>query len=259
MHRAKLYRTSCILALIAAAIGCSAPVSKPAAPAAAVESAKPQAKKANTQATEAAPQKPVAGPQLGPATNDVPAPPAAADESSPQEHTAFFRAETSPAKMPKVAFTKREEGLCKVNVGNPMPAIALPQVGGSGTAKLADLLGKKATVVVYWKGDRRMSHEELADLGPDVIEPFGKDGVAVVGIAVNETAASAAEVLTKAGAKFTNLLDADGKAFAQVGSERLPRTYVLDPSGKIVWFDIEYSLTTRRELHDALRTLTGNR
>ena len=36
---------------------------------------------------------------------------------------------------------------------------------------------------------------------------------------------------------FPNLLDADGKAFAQVGSEKLPRTFVLDPSGKILWFD----------------------
>ena len=42
---------------------------------------------------------------------------------------------------------------------------------------------------------------------------------------MNESAASAKATLEKAGAKFPNLLDADGKAFAQVGSERLPRTY----------------------------------
>ena len=48
------------------------------------------------------------------------------------------------------------------------------------------------------------------------------------------------------------LVDAKGKAFAQVGSRHLPRTFVLDPSGKIVWFDIEYSLATRRELQQAL-------
>ena len=140
-----------------------------------------------------------------------------------------------------------------------MPAIELPKVGDNGKAKLASLLGKKATVVVFWKGDRRMSNELLADIAADVIEPFGKSGVEVVGVAVNETAASAPEALTKAGAKFTNLLDADGKAFAQVGSERLPRTYVLDPTGKIAWFDIEYSHATRRELRDALRALTESK
>jgi peroxiredoxin len=136
-----------------------------------------------------------------------------------------------------------------------MPEISLPQIGG-GTAQLAELMGKTATVVVFWKGDRRMALEELADLGPDVVEPFGKDGVAVAGIAVNESAESAQEALAKAEAKFTNLVDADGKAFSQVGSERLPRTYVLDANGKIVWFDIEYSLTTRRELGQTLRAIT---
>jgi len=32
----------------------------------------------------------------------------------------------------------------------------------------------------------------------------------------------------------------------------LPWTFVLDANGKIVWFDLEYSLSTRRELQQAL-------
>ena len=62
---------------------------------------------------------------------------------------------------------------------------------------------------------------------------------------------------SSAGANFPTLLDADGKAFAQIGSEKMPRTFLLDPQGKILWFDIEYSLSTRRELHQALRSVTG--
>jgi hypothetical protein len=94
-------------------------------------------------------------------------------------------------------------------------------------------------------------------MGPDVIEPFKESGVAVAGIGVSESAESVAAALEQAGAAFPNLLDADGKAFAMVGSERLPRTYLLDPQGKVLWFDIEYSLSTRRELHQALRSVTG--
>ena len=234
------YRMVFVLVLAAAAwAGCSQ--TKPDSPA---PNAAPQAEAAKPQAAESAAR----GPHLAPPTIDPP---------EPREHAASYRAVTAPATMPKVQFSKREEKLCQVKVGDALPAIELPQIGGSGTAKLADLFGKKATVVVFWKSDRRMAGEQLADVGPDVIETFGKQGVVVVGVAVNESAASAAEALNEAGAIFTNLLDADGKAFAQVGSERLPRTYVLDPSGKIVWFDIEYSLTTRRELHEALRTLTS--
>lgn len=218
------------------------------------ETAKPQA------AGEEAAQPQTTGPQLVAPSNDAQVTPAdtkGKDDAGPQKHTSFYRVDAAPAKIPKVAFSKREEALCKVKVGDAMPAIALPQIGGNGAAKLGDLFGKKATVVVFWKSDRRMALEELADLGPDVVATFGKEGVSVVGIAVNEAAATAPNVLKKAGASFPNLLDADGKAFAQVGSERLPRTYLLDPSGKILWFDIEYSHATRRELHQALRAATS--
>jgi peroxiredoxin len=217
------------------------------------EVAKPQA----VVEADVKPQTADGDPQVERPSSDARETPEGKAEEAPEKHTAPNRADATPAKMPIVILSKREEALCKVKVGDTMPAIGLPKIGGSGTAKLGDLFGKKATVVVFWKGDRRMALEELADLGPDVSETFGKNGVAVVGIAVKESAASAPEDLTNAGAKFTNLLDADGKAFAQVGSERLPRTYLLDPSGKILWFDIEYSHATRRELHDALRVVSG--
>jgi hypothetical protein len=138
-----------------------------------------------------------------------------------------------------------------------MPEMALPRLVGGEIAKLSSLFGKRATVVVFWKNDRRMAREQLADMGPEVVEPFAEAGVALVGIAVGMPQADVQTALKAAGADFTNLLDADGKAFAQIGAEKLPRTYLLDPSGKILWFDIEYSLGTRRELNQALRSVTG--
>jgi peroxiredoxin len=176
-----------------------------------------------------------------------------------KEQTAFYRADSKPSAMPKVIMSKGDEAACNVRVGDAMPAIELPKLGGDGKTKLSDLFGKKATVVVFWKGDRRMGQQQLADLGKDVVQPFSKEGVSVVGVAVDQSPKEAEGALKKAGAAFTNLNDADGKAFALVGTGRFPRTYVLDPSGKIVWFDIEYSMATRRELHQALRTLADGK
>jgi peroxiredoxin len=184
------------------------------------------------------------------------APPKKAD--APRMHTAYYGSDSAPAKVPAVMLSMREDAMCKVKVGQPMPAISLPTVDGGGESKLADKLGKKATVVVFWKGTNRMTMEELADLGPDVLDRYGQNGVSVVGIAVDEKPADAKETLNKIGAKFTNLVDEDGKAFALVGKDALPRTFVLDPAGKIVWFDISYTLATRRELHETLRTLAGD-
>jgi peroxiredoxin len=194
-----------------------------------------------------------------PAPAKPPAETANAETNGPKTHTAFFRADSKPTAMPHVVMSKADQAACKVKVGDAMPAIELPKLGGTSKTKLSDLLGKKATVIVFWKGDRRMSQQQLTDLGADVIEPLSKRGVAVVGIAVDESARDAEATFKKTGATFTNLHDADGKAFANIGSGRFPRTYLLDPSGKIVWFDIEYSLATRRELHQALRVLAGDK
>jgi len=193
--------------------------------------------------------------QSEPAASDL-----AANSEVPRPRTSFYRPSDKdsgePATIPPVFLTDAHKALCKIGVGDQMPAIELPQLGGR-RAKLADLYGKKATVVVFWKSDRRMALTELADLGPDVVEPFQSAGVAVVGIAVGESANSARSVVRQTGAKFPNLLDADGAAFATVGSDKLPRTYLLDASGKVLWFDIEYSQTTRRELAQSLEAVVG--
>lgn len=162
---------------------------------------------------------------------------------------AAFQEEST--EVPPVLLTAQHEALCHVNVGDTMPEIELPKIGG-GRTKLSDLYGSAATVVVFWSRDRRMALDELADLGPDVVETFGSRGVTVVGIAVKESSRDAQAALRTAEAKFANLLDADGSAFAEVGSQKLPRTLLLDAKGKVVWFDIEYSHATRRELQRAL-------
>jgi peroxiredoxin len=181
----------------------------------------------------------------------------AADSFSQTAEQPAKDSKAEPATIPTVALSKAHQALCRVKAGDVMPEITAPQVGGGSPAKLSSFYGEKATVVVFWKGDRRMAREQLADMGPEVIEPFGKAGLSVVGIAVEMMEADAQAALKAAGADFTNWLDTDGKAFALVGSEKLPRTYLLDPNGKILWFDIEYSLGTRRELNQALRAVVG--
>ena len=55
------------------------------------------------------------------------------------------------------------------------------------------------------------------------------------------------------------LLDSEGEALAKVATRRLPRTYLLDKKGKILWFDMEYSASTRRDLRDAIRVVAERR
>jgi peroxiredoxin len=225
---------------------------------------------------EKSPEVPSEPPTTPPAEKSAPAPEAAAPAekgaeaekgaaatpssvNSPIAYKSYFRAADGTeqlATIPPVLLTKQQEKLARIKVGDTFPAIELAQANG-GNKKLTELMGKKATVVLFWKGDRRMSLSALGDLGPDVVEPFGEKGVAVVGVAVEKDVASAIAILDKAEAKFPNLIDGDGKAFAAVGSQMLPRTFLIDGQGKVLWFDIEYSHATRRELHEALLAVIG--
>src|SRR6476646_10295630 len=162
------------------------------------------------------------------------------------------RLKPGPPTIPKVLLTKQERALCRVGVGDPMPEVVLPQLGGNREIKLSALVGKKATVVVFWKTDRRMTRQQLTDMRRDILDPFAAREVAVVGIAVKESEANAQATLKKLEVKWPNLLDEKGEAFSQVGGEKLPRTYLLDSNGKILWFDLEYSMGTRRDLIQAL-------
>jgi peroxiredoxin len=157
------------------------------------------------------------------------------------------------AGVPPVLLSSGHAKLCKVNVGEIIPTIELPQATG-GAATLDSLAGARATVVLFWANDRWMSAMALQDLARIAVP----DGVAIVGIAVNVSADAAQTRLAAAGARFPQLIDAEGTAFAQVGELALPRIYVLDAQRQIAWFDIEYSEATYRELQQTLATLTGD-
>jgi peroxiredoxin len=157
------------------------------------------------------------------------------------------------AGIPQVFLTSDHSAMCRVRVEDEMPAIKLPKLGG-GEADLASLKGKKATVVLFWHNDLWMSETALEDLARDVSV---SEDAAVIGVAVKTSEADVVAMTNAARATFTQLLDNDGKAFGKVGMTKLPRVYVLDGSGKIVWFDIEYSQSTRRELQRTLAELAN--
>lgn len=153
--------------------------------------------------------------------------------------------------IPRVFLTSDHSAMCRVRVEDKMPAITLPKLGG-GEADLALLQGKKATILLFWHNDLWMSESALDDLARD-ISP--SEDVAMIGVAVKTSEADVVAMTNAAGATFTQLLDNDGKVFNKLGMTKLPRVYVLDSSGKIVWFDIEYSQATRRELQRSLSEL----
>jgi peroxiredoxin len=169
---------------------------------------------------------------------------------------------SAKATMPKVVFSAAHAAESRVQVGDLLPAMTLASMDGK-SQPLAALYGEKLTVVVFWTLGDRWAEEELDDLGPLVAVPYADRGVKVVAVHVGGAGGGgAAEAVRafgeKAGVKFPMLLDPKGEALRQLvtGTARhWPRTYLVDSSGKILWFDVEYSRTTRRDLVSAVRFL----
>lgn len=163
----------------------------------------------------------------------------------------------TPAGIPRVLLSGGHAKLCKLLVGEAFPALNLPLLGGKETA-FESLRGKQATVVLFWHPDRWMARTALIDMQRDIASKFDAKQVAVIGIAVQQPAGAVQAALNKAQATFPQLLDSSGEAFATVGINTLPRLYVLGSAGTVVWFDIEYSEGTRRELGQTLGVLTNS-
>ena len=157
--------------------------------------------------------------------------------------------------IPQVLLAQRHAKLCNVGVGESFPVATLPSLSG-GMQDLGTLLGKPANVVLLWTADPWMSRTALIDLEKDIAKNPNNKNISVVGIAVGQSSQQTRQAVQDLKLSFAQLLDTEGGFFSTIGSVALPRVFVLDAKGKIVWFDIEYSEGTRRELLQTLTVLT---
>jgi peroxiredoxin len=215
-------------------------------------------KAAEPTAAEPAPDEPAANPAENAAPSGEPQPLPTAEANQP----AIVPVDEIPdaeLKMPGVHLSKAHADLCRVVVGQEFPKFEVADDMGQPRA-LAGLLGKRMTVVAFWNSTRPTACAELHDLGPEILARFGSQGVNVVAINSGDDATRAAEAAQHAQTSLPLLLDIDGKSLAQVVAGRVPCTYLLDADGRVLWFDIEYSRTTRRDLAQAIRfALAGNK
>lgn len=159
--------------------------------------------------------------------------------------------------MPEVKLDKQLLDTCVVKVGDTMPDAELPDLQGK-RASLHTLAGKKATVLLFWTSSDDYAKQALGDLD-EFAKPFAGKEINIVGIDVKDSSDAAHKAVTEAGAKYVNLLDADGSYFAKVAKTKMPRVYLLAPSGKILWFDVEFSPASQRDLERGIKVVLGEK
>jgi peroxiredoxin len=163
-----------------------------------------------------------------------------------------------PLQMPEVRLPASLLATCRVKTGDAMPEVELPSLDGKRLS-LASVRGEKLTVVLFWTGENPYSTKALEDVGREIAAPYAKKGVRIVGVNEKDRLDDAQKAAKEAQVAFPNLSDADGAYFGKVATSRLPRLYLLDAAGKILWFDLEYSTTTQRQLLTAIKFQLGEK
>jgi peroxiredoxin len=179
----------------------------------------------------------------------------AAVDSQPSAAGGQAAAPVAPPSIPKVYLTEEQRKSSRVRVGDLVPDATLPDLSGK-THSIRGLFGKRLTVLVFFHAggmvDSMRSKELLQDLDRDVIAAQGKKGVAVIAVDVRDRPEKVKSLVQEAPVGYPVLLDTDGAYFAKLASGVFPRIYALDPDGKVLWFDLEYSTTTRYSLKQTI-------
>lgn len=153
--------------------------------------------------------------------------------------------------VPAVHLSEQHESASLLKQGDLLPDMQLSDPNGESHS-LHSLLGDRVTVVCFWSGESPSAIQQLQDTGPEIVDPFKEQGLEVVSINYGQSAEEIRKVTEQTDFSEKVLMDPQGKALAQVATRYLPRTYLVDAAGKIVWFDMEYSPSTRRQLIQAI-------
>lgn len=212
----------------------------------------PTASNPATDSTESATKPAVETPSGSVESSDL-----ADDGGSTPEPSVEPKVEPEPPPkpaMPLVVLSEEHKATCVLNVGDTAPVGELPAVDGK-PFDLASLRGAPA-VLVFWNADNLYGLSALEDI-QSATDKLADRGVKAVGVHVGGTSEGMKSALAdSAQVKFPQLLDADDAYFSKFASKRTPRVYLLDATGKIVWFDMGYEpLRTHRVLTEALNFL----
>jgi peroxiredoxin len=172
------------------------------------------------------------------------------DEAGAKQITALQAPTVLPAAMPEVVLSAAHAEDCLIRVGDAFPEFRLPDLIGR-MQSLDDVQGESLTVVVFWSGDRLLATDQLRYLNEHIAR-YADLGVQAIAINVGQAPEPVRKTVESLKFESPMLLDLDRGLFSRVGKAHLPRTYLLDSDGSVLWFDIEFSRHTRDGLEQAI-------
>lgn len=162
---------------------------------------------------------------------------------------AAVEAEPEPAEEQK-SEEDDVEATTLVNVGDVAPDFAVTMLDGR-TIKLSELRGN-VVMVCFWATWCPPCRQELAHLQEGVIDQFAGEKFVVLPISRGEERAVVEKFIVDNGYKFGVGLDSDRAIYDLYASNYIPRTFIVDKEGKVVYRTAGYDEVIAKEVNAAI-------
>lgn len=143
------------------------------------------------------------------------------------------------------------EATTLVNVGDVAPDFTVTMLDGR-VIKLSELRGN-VVMVCFWATWCPPCRQELAHLQEGVIDVFAGEKFVVLPISRGEERKVVETFITDNGYKFGVGLDSDRAIYDLYASNYIPRTFIVDKQGKVVYRNAGYDEVIAQEVNDAIR------
>lgn len=156
------------------------------------------------------------------------------------------------AKQPVTTATEQQddiEATTLIHAGDMAPDFTVEMLDGSSVT-LSKLQGKP-TLLIFWATWCPPCREELSHLQEGVIDLFG-DKINVLPISRGEKREVVEGFLDKMGYTFAVGLDGDQSIYRKYATNYIPRCWVIDSKGEVVYAGVGYDEAIAAEVNEAL-------
>lgn len=131
-------------------------------------------------------------------------------------------------------------------IGDKCPSFEVQMLDGDVVS--IDSLRGKTVLINFWATWCPPCNEEMARVEKDIVERFAGEEFVFLPISRGEKPEVVSAWRTKKGYKFDTGLDIATEIFPQFARTYIPRNYLIDPDGTIVYYEVGYDVKLFDEL-----------
>lgn len=162
----------------------------------------------------------------------------------------YWPVEAKAADAPTITAQDDINETTLIHAGDEAPDFTVEMLDGSKQT-LSALRGKVA-LVTFWATWCPPCRQEMAHMQEGVIDHFAGKDLVVIPISRGETRATVESFIKKMGYTFPVGLDHDKSIYLKYATNYVPRSFVIDREGKVVYVAVGYDEVVAEEINAAI-------